>query len=1280
MSTKLTSQVYVADRLQNRLQHPIDLLSLQHLDTNWPPESEDAAQNLQRTINNLPNLPQDVAPIKDTVERFIHVLEAVYSTLKKASETYGKKERGFRDMIKYGVASLRRSKCTDILETGREDIENISTTLRAKTVEETLVSEHPTCQQALIRALPSNLPKDQETLNQVRAGALTVARRTFQAVEVVSGAIPVVGSYVGGVAKVGLAFVNMIETMDKNEDVVKELASRTSRLSTYLEHFKNKLNAEHGDVIATHIQDLHRSLESQDDISSRELGFIEKKVSQWHSLGHFKKALLAGDHAEELKSHQDAVRSALEETQLLVSLKTTDLVIELKNKELRAERHRLLGCLGDGRYGARGNSIDDVVCLPGTRVEILDRINKWIKNTSASAERVLWIRGMAGHGKSTIASTVAHMWASKGSCAIFHFRRGHNASDDQFICALVRQLGKGLVPEVKNAILDCVRENEDIIKERLDQQFKTLFVGSLGKLQGHAHPIIIIVDALDECENVSNVVRFVKLIDQHSSFLPINVKFLLTCRPEAPLLVALEPRKWHAEDLDSVSHVFEDITRFIRHACAQIREDHDLPETWPSSSDVKRLVEMSQGLFQWARTAVTYVGDASPDHRLRELLQHSSKWGELDYLYNQILSKAFKRNSMRKQLLSWVLETLVVAPYPVSLEVITFLHADHEIFKGQEDNVRFLRRDILADLNSLLHIPTSPCEPLRLMHTSIRDLLIARERCEDQHYFVDLIRSNRRLANVSLGVMERDLRQNICNLSDLSRANSEVQYAVESHVPKGLQYSCRSWFIHLIAGIQWSEINGEGSNDVLSKLTRVSEEKLLAWLEVMGLIGATEEALTVAKQVHEWLLHWPREMSNGDMITLWNDTQRFIVLFLEPISFGALHIYASALPHCPMETKLWARYGDQATTRIVLGKRLQDWSANIWTSFADPSFRKPVLKVEFSPNGRVLAAVLTNGEVHLLDTQTGVPVGNVGVNVDADGGQDDDKEKDKTKDEDGDRDEGGDEDNCCWSYFRLPRLLLRAARTWPAGGDPLIRFTQDIAWILFSPDSRVLAPVLSYQALRLWDARTTVHLGDLVTGRLITSLAFLPDSETLAAVLDSNTVRLWDARTGTQLSDPLTSHEGKITFTVFSPDGKVLASVSDAKTVQLWDTQTGAQLCDPLTSHEYDITSIVLSPDGKFLASVLDDDKIQLWDVRTGTQVGDFMAVGKDRIHSVVFLLDGEVVAAMLPGNRVQLWDARTGVQLGDTLTGREYCDTSIIFSPDGRVLVSMPQVNTAQL
>lgn len=48
--------------------------------------------------------------------------------------------------------------------------------------------------------------------------------------------------------------------MDKNEDVSKELASQTSKLSSCLEHFKKTLDAENskGDEVADSIKDLHK--------------------------------------------------------------------------------------------------------------------------------------------------------------------------------------------------------------------------------------------------------------------------------------------------------------------------------------------------------------------------------------------------------------------------------------------------------------------------------------------------------------------------------------------------------------------------------------------------------------------------------------------------------------------------------------------------------------------------------------------------------------------------------------------------------------------------------------------------------------------------------------------------------------------------------------------------------------------------------------------------------------------------------------------------------------
>ncbi|KIO27716.1 hypothetical protein M407DRAFT_54137, partial [Tulasnella calospora MUT 4182] len=171
----------------------------------------------------------------------------------------------------------------------------------------------------------------------------------------------------------------------------------------------------------------------------------------------------------------------------------------------------------------------------GTRMEILERIESWIRGTS-TVNRVLWIRGMAGRGKSTIASTVAHNWQLRASCALFHFRRGQNALNERIVCALARQLGSSVVPEVRNAILESVRENEDIADQRLSVQFETLLVAPLSTLKRQPHTILIVVDALDECDNPKDAEDFVKLIDRHSSSIPTNVKFLLTCRPEAPLL------------------------------------------------------------------------------------------------------------------------------------------------------------------------------------------------------------------------------------------------------------------------------------------------------------------------------------------------------------------------------------------------------------------------------------------------------------------------------------------------------------------------------------------------------------------------------------------------------------------------------------------------------------------------------------------------------------------------------------------------------------------------
>ncbi|KAG8937584.1 hypothetical protein FRC04_010603, partial [Tulasnella sp. 424] len=385
--------------------------------------------------------------------------------------------------------------------------------------------------------------EDQAKSTPRRQDWLSGAKTTFNVVEGISGTIPVIGSYVGAAAKVGAAIVEIVQKMGSNKETADGLDSNAQQLSDILKLFENGMVDQPKDGLTKIFNDLQRELQG-----------VQRKIEEMNKSGVLQKAFSAKDRADELRGYQETIRTASEQLQLLVTLNTTTLITELYNKGTREEQQRLLDRLGDARYGTRGTAIEDVICLEGTRVQTLESINAWIRNTSTS-ENVLWIRGMAGRGKSTIASTVAHHWKYQAASAIFHFRRGENELDKRLVCALARQLGSNnLIPEVRDSILQSIQENQDIGQDRLRDQFQTLFIRALGRLQNRSLPILLIVDALDECQDVEYAVSFVKLIEQFIPSLPVNVKFLLTTRPEAPLIRALEPREWHAEDLDSMAN------------------------------------------------------------------------------------------------------------------------------------------------------------------------------------------------------------------------------------------------------------------------------------------------------------------------------------------------------------------------------------------------------------------------------------------------------------------------------------------------------------------------------------------------------------------------------------------------------------------------------------------------------------------------------------------------------------------------------------------------------
>ena len=117
-------------------------------------------------------------------------------------------------------------------------------------------------------------------------------------------------------------------------------------------------------------------------------------------------------------------------------------------------------------------------------------------------------------------------------------------------------------------------------------------------------------------------------------------------------------------------------------------------------------------------------------------------------------------------------------------------------------NLLFLRQgtiDVkLRRLRSVLDVPESRGSPVRLLHPSFREFLLDKQRCRDQHFWVNEKEAHRSLAENCLRLMSGSLKRDVCDLRAPGALASEVDiYQVQHCLPADLQYACCYWVQHL---------------------------------------------------------------------------------------------------------------------------------------------------------------------------------------------------------------------------------------------------------------------------------------------------------------------------------------------------------------------------------------------------------------------------------------------------------------------------------------------------
>jgi hypothetical protein len=488
-------------------------------------------------------------------------------------------------------------------------------------------------------------------------------------------------------------------------------------------------------------------------------------------------------------------------------------------------------------------------CLPGTREDILKFITDWL-TTPSDTQNVLWLHGLAGSGKSTISTTVSEYFRDMDrlGCFIFFDRNDPTHSDPNPVIRTIAYYLAAFDSRIRFAMSAVIESNSSVAEAPLRKQFSKLLLEPLKLIgsQPMEGPVVIVIDALDECGEAKSRKNLLALLSVELVKLPFAFRFIITSRADSDIFAAFSNKSNILEKELTVSGRINegDIYSFLRHEMVSIRQRHsvfNLAPDWPGESAIGDLLKRSAGLFIWASMAVNFIAEGyDPQDQLQILLSadtHQKPEAALDALYETALNAAGK----------WDSQTFVTDFVAVMSAVLVsrILLSDETIDKILCFNRRTPSKFILPRLRCLLQ--WSPGHPVRVLHASFADYLTDPYRCGKNPWTIDLSIANQVFADACLQRMNDGLHFNMCELESSYLANEDVPdlpERISTAIPAHLMYACQFWARHVEMAPH--------SDALLRKIKDFMFNNLLHWLEVLSLTSKVNLASAALLKTAKW--------------------------------------------------------------------------------------------------------------------------------------------------------------------------------------------------------------------------------------------------------------------------------------------------------------------------------------------------------------------------------------------------------------------------------------------
>jgi hypothetical protein len=523
---------------------------------------------------------------------------------------------------------------------------------------------------------------------------------------------------------------------------------------------------------------------------------------------------------------------------------------------------------------------DYITCHRDTRVDLLHQLRDWAQQPRSN--RIFWLNGKAGTGKSTISRTFAEWLTGPGRLggvdlgASFFFKRGEGDRDSAslFFPTIAQEL-LSKVSGLDTLIAEVVTSDPFISNKRLGMQFDKLIYEPLQKLKpltnGYS-TLVVVVDALDECQNEVDIRTILELWSRLPQITTVCLKLFLTSRPDMPILEGMEGMHGDARQ-DMILHevprtmIQHDISVFLKDAISKIRKNYNskrrsntLDHDWPGDKACEVLVDMAVPLFVVAATICRFIGDPHfpPQRRLETILQSQSvaHISQIEKTYLPVveqLSATLSDSSDENKLyqdFQLIVGSIIAFAEPLSVSSLAAL------LNVSTDTIE----PLLGYLHSVLQVPADFETPIRTFHLSFSEFLLS-DRSRQKPFGVNGPATHRMLATKCLELLSRPdgLRENLCDLDYPGQLRQDVdRTTIDERLTPAFQYACRYWVYH----VQQSKVSIRDDDEVHVFLQR----HFLHWLEALSLMNRLAEVIGHISilQLQVWVRDLFREGTNSN--------------------------------------------------------------------------------------------------------------------------------------------------------------------------------------------------------------------------------------------------------------------------------------------------------------------------------------------------------------------------------------------------------------------------------